>query len=128
MTRRALVVASVLPLALACEKAAPAPAAVGQLVLWLDTDAPLPTATPPGPMDPAPLFDRVRVDVLPLDGTTCDCTREFDVTTDSMSAGVSFGVIPSGPSGVTLRVRLFRAGVTLDGQPAPDSTGGSTEW
>lgn len=122
MTRRPLVVASVLPLALACEKAAPAPAAIGQLVVWLDTDAPLPTATPPGPMDPAPLFDRVRVDVLPLDGTTCDCTREFDVTTDSMSAGVSFGVIPSGPSGATLRVRLFRAGVTLDGEPAPDST------
>jgi formylglycine-generating enzyme required for sulfatase activity len=111
-----------LPLAVACEQPAPAPPAIGQLVVWLDTDAPLPTAIPPGPMDPAPLFDRVRVDLLPLDGTTCDCTREFDVTADSMNAGVSFGVVPPSPSGATLRVRLFRAAVTLDGEPAPDST------
>jgi len=117
-----LLLAVLLPLALACEREHAAPPAIGQLVVWLDTDAPLPTATPLGPMDPAPLFDRVRVDVVPLDGTSCDCTREFDVTADSMSAGVSFGVVPASPSGATMRVRLFRAAVTLDGQPAPDST------
>jgi len=117
---RALVVAGLLPLALGCEDANPAPPAVGQVVVWLDTDAPLPTATSPGRMDPAPLFDRVRIDVIPLDGTTCDCTREFEVTTDSMNGGMSFGIVPS--LGATLRVRLFRATVTLDGEPAPDST------
>ena len=122
MRTHALVAGSILSLVLACkEQSAPALAPTGQFVVWLDTDAPLPTGTPPGPMDAAPLFDRVRVDVIAADGTKCDCTREFDVTADSMSAGVSFGVVPSG-QGVAVRVRLFRASVTLDGEPAPDST------
>jgi formylglycine-generating enzyme len=98
----------------------------GQLLLYLDTDAPLPSSTgaATSALTPAPLFDRVRFDATPtLDGGPCDCSREFDVTDDRVESGsVSFGVLPPLAGHGTLRVRLFRGDATVQGEPDPGST------
>src|SRR5258708_27903527 len=95
----------------ACGSPSPLPPA-GQLVLYVDTDAPLPggDGRPRAPLDPAPLFDRIRVEGMRSDGTPCkDCTREVDLTREILLAdAVSFGVFPPLAGGGTLRVRMFR--------------------
>jgi formylglycine-generating enzyme required for sulfatase activity len=97
----------------------------GQVLLYVDTDAPLaPADAPPlTTTDPIPLFDRLRIDASSADGEVCsDCTRVFDVTSDMFRArSVSFGILaPVG--GGSVRARLFRSGGTLTGEPNPDST------
>lgn len=100
----------------------------GQLLVYVDTDAPLPPA--PGdtlaPTDPAPLFDRIRVDVYGPGATTpcAECTHEFDVDRVLVGAGhASIGVSPRpATSGYRVRVRLFRAAYVKGGQPRADAT------
>jgi formylglycine-generating enzyme len=111
-------------LLLACSaRTAPAP---GQLLLYLDTDAPLPTGSSvtEDVLTPAPLFDRVRFDVVKgASACASDCSREFDVTEALvMSGGASFGVLAPLVGDATLRVRLFRASAVVEGEPDPGST------
>jgi formylglycine-generating enzyme len=102
---------------------APAPA---QLLLYLDTDAPLPSGSSASPdaLAPAPLFNRVRFDVVRGEGTSaCDCSEEFDVTQDLvMSGAASFGVLPPLAGDGAIRVRLFRDTAIVQGEPDPGST------
>jgi sulfatase modifying factor 1 len=115
-------------LALSCNSRSELPP-LGQILLYVSTDAPLPPD--PGdslrPSDPMPLFDRLRIDVFgPGETAPCQgCTREFGVTRGSVDAGqASIGIVPAAPgqSGYRARVRLFRGAVLKGGNPAPDST------
>jgi sulfatase modifying factor 1 len=93
----------------------------GQILLYFDTDAPLPTTDPSAP---PPLFDRVRYDAISAaDATACDaCTREFDVSAELVQSGASIGILAPFSGGAQMRVRLFRAAVTNAGEPPLDST------
>lgn len=107
VVKRQLVV--IVALALSCRSNPPR----GQLVLYIDTDAPVPLrySTQDDPLRPAPLFDRMRVEIFePAAATPCDsCTNEFAVDRDSfMDNRVSFGVVVANPrQGFRARVRLF---------------------
>jgi formylglycine-generating enzyme required for sulfatase activity len=94
---------------------------LGHVVLYLDTDAPVPTAAGKvrDPNAPAPLFDRVRVEILkPGEDQPCaTCAREFDLDEDLLRAGASFTVL--GGSGLRARVRLYRAASVVDGTIPP---------
>lgn len=83
----------------------------GQILLYLDTDAPLGPAR--GLSDPIPLFDRIRVDVIaPGAASPCaTCTNEFAIDKAMFDArNVSIGILPSeGQKGARVRVRMFRA-------------------
>ncbi len=117
-----------LAMLLECSPSATTLPPVGQLVLYLDTDAPLPSTVDggePSALTPVPLFDRVRLDATPTgDAGACDdCSREFDVTEDSVQKGAaSFGVLASLAGHGTIRVRLFRGAATVEGEPDPGST------
>ncbi|MEJ7729238.1 MAG: SUMF1/EgtB/PvdO family nonheme iron enzyme [Polyangiaceae bacterium] len=99
--------------------------ATGQVLLYLDTDAPLP---PPSgqavdPDQPAALFDTARVDILAPDGDCPQCSHEFSVDRQRMGVGASLGVLtPTDAAGYVARVRLFRVAVLEQGEPRPDST------
>jgi formylglycine-generating enzyme required for sulfatase activity len=101
---------------------------LGQILLYVDTDAPLPAA--PGEAlaqtDPPPLFDRVRIEVYaPGDTAPCDgCTHEFDldrtlVSTRRASIGIT---LPIETSGWSARVRVFPARFASGGEPRADTT------
>lgn len=84
----------------------------GQVVLHLDTDAPV------RPTDdlraPVPLFDRVLGEIFPPQGDTpcADCVREFVADAEKMHASrFSFGFVPARPRelGWRIRLRLFRS-------------------
>ncbi len=100
----------------------------GQLVVYVDTDAPVPEA--PGQVatadEPAPLFDLLRVDLL-LPGETlpcADCSRDFAVDQSMfLNREVSVGVLPkSHQSGYRLRARLARAAAAVAGEPRAEWT------
>jgi formylglycine-generating enzyme required for sulfatase activity len=97
----------------------------GQLLVYLDTDAIVPTgnALPYGPLDPYPLFDHVRFDVS-VNGVPCnDCTRDFQVDAVAINQGqLSFAVLAATGSGALLRARLFRFGDTVGTEPRPETT------
>jgi sulfatase modifying factor 1 len=87
----------------------------GQLVVHLDTNAPLADA---------PLFDRVTVELFPPSSRTpcSECTRELAVDVAKVRAGTfSFGFVPPPRVvGFVARLRLFRsAGRSI---PRPAST------
>ncbi len=110
-------------------KVEPAP---GQILLYVDTDAPLgPAGGARLPRDqPAALFDRLRIEVFAPDATApCDgCVNEFAIDADKMRAlGVSVGVAPTPDvSGFRARVRMFLAAHEKAGEPDPDGTIDST--
>ena len=114
--------------AVGCTQTVAAPPPLGQVVLVVDTDAPVPYAAPQAtdPMRPAPLFDRLRVDVLPPPGASCaPCTREFDVHVEDLQAqSVSVGILPApGVAGYAARLRLYPARFALaSAEPDPDTT------
>jgi len=115
--------------ALACSGSPPTLPATGQILLYLDTDAPVVPADGHAPSltEPLPLFDRARVDVLGADGgaACASCTLDVVVTADDFSAGkVSLGIAtPQGASGYSARVRLYVDRFTPSGQdPNVDST------
>jgi formylglycine-generating enzyme len=100
---------------------------VGHVVVYLDTDAPLPS--PPGATTvrgaPAPLFDRVRVELFaPGAAAPCGgCVREFDLDEAMVRDGASLTVVAADGAGTAprARLRLFR-GTPLGPDPAPEST------
>jgi sulfatase modifying factor 1 len=103
---------AVLAPAVACGSTA-APPPMGQVVIHVDTDAPVPNQTPNPSTDwtaPIPLFDRLRFDVYrPGDMLPCDaCTNDVAVTEERLASGaVSFGVVPvPDESGWIARIRL----------------------
>ncbi len=103
---------------------------VGQIVLHIDTDAPVPPA--PGerePPDATPwLFDRLRIEVLRggqiVPGAVSLADRDFAVHRGRFAGGpVSVGLVPPpGDSTLVARVRLFRADHARDGEPAVSAT------
>ncbi|MDB4937029.1 MAG: serine/threonine kinase [Labilithrix sp.] len=100
-----------------CAREAPAE---GQLLVFVTTDAPV------GPNGPAPLFDRMRVELfLPGQHDPCaGCAREFALDDDRMTRGeASFGFFPRPRTpGHRARVRIFRSGGTTSGEPRRAST------
>lgn len=105
-----------LPLLLVACGAEPAPLPPpGQILLFIDTDAPLPAA--PGSIDtddPPPLFDHLRVDVglaEELANDTPHAERDFVVHCGSFDDGpLSLGIAPPlGAGGYAVRLRLYRA-------------------
>lgn len=97
---RALTLAALATLGAACSNELPPQ---GQLVVHLDTDAPL----RPG------MFDRVLVEIFPPgQKTPCpECTRELPLDVEKLRAGdFSFGFVPSPRVvGYVARLRLFRS-------------------
>jgi formylglycine-generating enzyme required for sulfatase activity len=96
----------------------------GQILLYIDTDAPLPDA-PSG--KPPPLFDRLRVALLPPgQSSPCDgCTQDFELTTPLLaSLGASVGMAPPvGQTGWTAHVQMFPIEfATTTGDPDPETT------
>ncbi|MEZ4444569.1 MAG: formylglycine-generating enzyme family protein [Polyangiaceae bacterium] len=116
----AALLASALP---ACTEALPPD---GQLLVTILTDAPLPAPAGAPTTGPLPLFDRLRLDLVPPGATeACEgCRREFGVDHALVALGnASFGVLtPEGEEGWRLVVRLFRSGGTTSGAPRPAST------
>jgi sulfatase modifying factor 1 len=94
---------------------------LGQVVLLVDTDAPLATSDRLSIDDPIPLFDRIRFDVYPpgADEPCGGCGREFALTEATMLAReASIGVKPSPhTSGYRVRIRIFRFDYVQDGEP-----------
>lgn len=101
---------------------------LGQILLYVDTDAPLPAAPGDtlGPNDSPGLFDRLRIEVFrPNEQDPCgDCTHEFDVDRVLVGQGrASVGIKPPPHvTGYVVRVRLFRADFVENGQPRKDAT------
>ena len=100
----------------------------GQVLLYVDTDAPLPPAADEvaEPGAPPPLFDRLRIEIYPPGASDpcAGCTREFSIDTKIMREGrASIGVVPEkGGSGYRARIRLFRNAGTGAGDPRSGST------
>jgi formylglycine-generating enzyme required for sulfatase activity len=100
----------------------------GQLVLYVDTDAPLPA--PPGEAlsatDAPALFHRLRIEIYrPGEATPCaDCTHEFELDRRLVAEHrASIGITPPvGVTGFIARVRMFRAQSAELGEPRTDST------
>lgn len=99
----------------------------GQLVVHLDTDAPL--ALEPGAArdgaTPLPLFDRARVDILRADGSAgcAECVRDFAIDRAMLEQRrISFGITADVQQPLSMRVRLFRGTRERGGVPQPDAT------
>jgi formylglycine-generating enzyme required for sulfatase activity len=96
-----------------------------QLLLYIDTDAPLPPA--PGklrsPDEPTPLFDSLLVTVEPVAGgePCAKCTRTFSMDRDSVQSGqASFGIPLEGDVSPRVRLRLYDSnGTQTGGVPEP---------
>jgi formylglycine-generating enzyme required for sulfatase activity len=118
---RAVAVAALLGM-VACGSELPAE---GQVLLYVNTDAPLPP--PPGETARVPpLFDRLRFEIFPAGASEpcAGCSREIGVDASLLAAGrASIGIVPpAGERGHRVRVRLFRSGGTASGEPRPAST------
>jgi hypothetical protein len=103
--------------------------AVGQILMYLDTDAPLPRAggAPTPTNEPQPLFDRVRIDLhLPGAAMPCaGCTNELALDAEMLrDLRASIGIVPpANTTGCRARVRLFHSNFRdSDGAPMPDAT------
>jgi formylglycine-generating enzyme required for sulfatase activity len=96
----------------------------GQIVLSVDTDAPVPPApgTPFDPARPPTLFDQLRIDVI--EGGAVVATRDFAVDAGRFAAGgVSIGIAPRvGDPTLAARVRLFRRALLVAGEPPASAT------
>jgi formylglycine-generating enzyme required for sulfatase activity len=98
---------------------------LAQVVLFVDTDAPLP---PPAgqaahPDEPAALFDTARIEVYSRDDDDGPYSYEFAVDRDRIGAGASLGILSRpGTAGYSARMRLFRAAVLDQGEPRTEST------
>jgi len=84
---------------------------LGQVLVYLDTNAPVRTASGPG--EPVALFDRIVVEIFPPGATEpcAECRREFAVDADRMRArSYSFGFVPTARTlGHRMRLVLFRS-------------------
>jgi formylglycine-generating enzyme required for sulfatase activity len=89
---------------------------LGQVLLHVDTDAPVPLGPEENsdPSDPPPLFDRLRFDVY--GGRTV--SRDFAVTRGQfLHEGVSIGVLSAPTESLLVRVRLYRRDFGEQGEP-----------
>jgi formylglycine-generating enzyme len=98
----------------------------GQIVLFVDTDAPVPQARE-AERDftrLAPLVDRARFDVLVDGKPLVGSSREFDLNETSLrEREVSIGVVSApGDGAVSVRVRLFRADRVRAQEPPAGTT------
>jgi formylglycine-generating enzyme required for sulfatase activity len=99
----------------------------GQVLLYFDTDAPLPVAPGERPSLETALFDRLRVDIYPPGATTpCDgCSSDFSINTglfETRSASVGVATRRD-ESGWRARARLFKEDFAdPTGEPDADST------
>jgi sulfatase modifying factor 1 len=99
-----------------------------EVILYVDTDAPVASSTGlrPQPDQPTPLFDRLRIEIFAPGATTpCEgCTNEFSLDADRLRAlRVSVGIAPPvDVSGFRARVRMFLAAHAKAGEPDPDAT------
>jgi formylglycine-generating enzyme required for sulfatase activity len=111
----------------ACSDGARELPARGQIVLYLDTDAPLPPAEGTVSLSaPLPLFDRLRLDVSACEDTA-ECppvTRDFSLDEARLRAvQLSIGIVPRAPGDRPLvRARLFLFAGSVDVDPAADVT------
>ena len=101
-------------------------AAEGQVLLYVDTDAPVPSLSGAATAPP-PLFDRLRLDVYAPGGATpCDgCTNDFALDFQTLQARrASLGIVPPlGVPGYVARVRMYNEALAdSSGEPDPDST------
>lgn len=97
----------------------------GQVLLYVDTDAPLPAAPGSPPREVPALFDRLRIDIIPEGrDSPCDgCTRIFPIDHDTVFAGeASVGIAAEPGARPRIRVRLYRSGGTASAEPRPAST------
>jgi formylglycine-generating enzyme len=100
----------------------------GQIVLYVTTDAPLPTEPgEAGELDAPPaLFDRLLLDVFtPGSSEPCAaCSHDFELDQVRVRLGeASVGIVPApGASGYVARARLFRAITSKGREPPPLST------
>jgi formylglycine-generating enzyme required for sulfatase activity len=98
-----------------------------EVIVFIDTDAPVPPAATelPDPNRPPWLFDRLRIEVL-RSGQLVDesALRDFAVDEQQFRDGkVSMGVAPvPGEDELSVRVRLYRSGRLLLNQPRASST------
>ena len=101
---------------------------IGQLLVHVDTDAPL--APAPGgaaaPGAPPPLFDSVRIELYaPGEVEPCaECSRTVRLDASRVREGTeSFGLLaPTDVAGYVLRARLFYAPRSLELEPAPEAS------
>lgn len=113
-------------LSLSCAQDAPPPP--GQLIVWVDTDAPLVRGSSLASADPlatSGLFDRLRIEVLDANGEAlcADCARDFVVTQEALDAEqISFGVRLASPSAAKIRARLFPARAARGDEPVASAT------
>lgn len=97
----------------------------GQVLLYVDTDAPLPAAPGSAPRKVPGLFDRLRIDIIPEgESAPCEaCTRVFTIDHDTVFAGeASVGIVPEPGERPRVRVRLYRSGGTASAEPRATST------
>lgn len=91
----------------------------GQLVVYFDTDAPVPGSPQ------APLFDRLRIEVFPEGASEpcVGCTRELAIDIAIFAeARASIGIVPEPGDHALVRARLYRHGGAASGEPRPRST------
>jgi len=126
---RVVVIAGALALSgAACERGSgallPPP---GHVVVFVDTDAPVPRrlGAPPDVDAPPALFDTLRIDAYASGETEpcASCSREFDVDEDLFQGGASFTVESVGHADAArVRVRLYRSASIVENDLDPDST------
>ncbi len=106
---------------------------LGQVLLYVDTDAPLPPAPGQSPSGgPPALFDRLRIEIFAAGATEpcVGCRRDFGIDAAQIGSGEgSVGIVPpAGQGGVRVRLRLYRSGGTASGEPRPNSTIEVVTW
>ena len=106
--RRAATLCILAPLAVGCGQPDPLPPR-GQIVFGVTTDAPVVgDATAP----PA-LFDRLRIEVIPVDETEpcVGCAREFEADATTLDTGeATIGIsADAGSSDIRVRAQLYRS-------------------
>lgn len=101
----------------------------GQILLFIDTDAPLPAApgSAPDAALPPPLFDRLRIEVRgesDPEGSAPRARRDFPIHRGSFASGPqSVGIVPEQSDGrLSARVRLYRSVNVRAGELAVSSS------
>jgi len=98
----------------------------GQLLLYVDTDAPLPPepGSTEGSAELPALFDHLRVELLRDREAEPLTQRDFTLNCGMFGRGpISLGIAtPVGETGYQARVRLYRAADASSDEPAPSST------
>jgi formylglycine-generating enzyme len=103
----------------------------GQILLYVDTDAPVPPEPGEELEDNAqpPLFDRLRIELYrPGEREPCQrCTHDFALDRGRLEAGMSVGLLlRTGVSGYRARARIYRQAFLLasdeKAEPIPQTT------